>query len=113
MILKIVINEQHKLLPQQEEAIRAKWPMAKWEFEKIPANGMPSGYQERLANELFPAIVLFVSPLPVMIRALTEIAVKIGSDSSHPFLMVNDRREKKEVNGKIIYTVPQDGWEIV
>ena len=110
--LVVVINEQHTLLPQQEEIVKEyAGGMDNVEFVHVPAKGWSLEELEqvavRLSNDVpVGADLLFVSPIPYLIRECSRTCAVI--------LMHNDKREKKELpNGKIIFTVAREGWQIV
>lgn len=69
------------------------------------------------ANQLH---VVFVSPIPYMMIQLTRKEYYIPTleyvDQTGMFIKTfhNDNRDKKELpNGKIIYTVAKEGWQLV
>jgi len=102
MKTKIVINEQHSLLPTQIALLPQEYeivpvPAAGWDLDTIKAKSEEWGDQ----------LVILVSPIP----ALMSIRAKSGL----PFQVFhNDKREKKELpNGKIIHAVAKEGWELV
>ena len=105
----LIINEQHTLLPQQEEAI-SNAGLEITTILRVPATGWTASEQIEIAAnwsaEHGKSVPLFVSPVPVLLATLAR--------RRHVRIMHNDRREKKELpNGKIIFTVAQDGWEVV
>ena len=105
----VIINEQHSLLPSQTEALnRENTP---YELYKIPAKGLNLIEQTLLAGkleEMEDINVIFASPIPLLLAQLSyNRKVRVG-------IFHNDNREKKELpNGKIIFTVPENGWQIV
>lgn len=61
--------------------------------------------------------IIFVSPIPLMIRGLTEMGICPKGSGRRRYnikLFHNDNRIKKELpNGKIIQTIAETGWELV
>lgn len=115
MMVKVFINEQHTLLPDQEILLNEKFPN-NWELCKVPANGwtkqeMHDMFYNRF-NELFGGAVVFVSPIPYLIKLVAEASG--GGAPTYPWIFHNDKREKKELpNGKIISVVAEEGWELI
>lgn len=113
----VVINEQHKLLPAQEEEIsRVFGEDIELEFVKIPADGLKIHEMDSMVEEwLFNgSTILFVSPIPYMIREYAERRILGSRSSKKIFLFHNDKREKSELpDGRVIYKIAQDGWKIV
>jgi len=102
-MVKVIMNEQHTLTNDQERLLDVKF--ANWEFIKIPADGLKLNQMEYLAEELEEQVLLFVSPIPAL--------MKMCKDNDF-FVFHNDNREKKELpNGKIISVVSKTGWRIV
>jgi hypothetical protein len=97
----VIINEQHQLMLEQEQLLNKEFD--KWELDKIPANGLTLE-EIKTKLECYPmdSILVFASPIPAMI-----VLAK-----SKVFVFHNDNRDKVEFpNGKIIYKVPQIGWQ--
>ena len=105
----VIINEQHSLLPSQTEALeRENIP---YELYKIPVNSLNIVAQTLLANkleEMEDINVIFASPIPLLLAQLSyNRKVRVG-------IFHNDNRKKKELpNGKITFTIPDKGWQIV
>src|SRR5690606_33351270 len=96
----------------------------------IPASGLNLQEQKELVKELTQkdGNIIFVSPIPAMMVLLSRELAKMEYckgeadtkclPSGCPIIKVytfhNDRREKKELpNGKIIFTVAKEGWQLV
>jgi hypothetical protein len=126
----IIINEQHSLLEDQERILKERFPNAKLEKVAIPAKGLNLQEITELVKELTQedGNIVFVSPIPAMMvllsRELAEIKyykgeadarnLSSGCPDVQMFTFHNDHREKKELpNGKIIFTVAQEGWQLV
>lgn len=103
----VMLNEQHRLLPEQEKLIN---DAGNYTIVKVPAEGwtrdeIMKSFHDKMyvCNETG---IIFVSPIPLMIALAVKNEIKVG-------IMHNDKREKKELNGKIISTVAQIGWELI
>jgi hypothetical protein len=120
-VVLVVMNEQHSLLPEQERILRGRF--GGWEVVKVPARGWTRAEMDAIANRILGVAaagvvhVVFVSPVPYLLARLSYIA---GSCTNAPcrnlvvWLFHNDRREKVELpDGRIIYRVPREGWELV
>lgn len=120
MKVKVVINEQHKLMGEQIEILDNKFQPLGWELFKIPAEGLTLIEQIETAGEIQqePGVV-FASPVPVLLARCVALAVEADSLGSpgirgSVFVFHNDHREKKELpGGKVIMTVAQTGWQLV
>ena len=112
----VIINEQHTLLPDQERILLEKF--GAFELVKVPATGWTLEQIEEVCASL-TGIVVFVSPIPAMIKILAR---RSGQDEGRfdgevgdsVFVFHNDHREKKALpDGRVIMTVAQDGWVLV
>jgi len=117
---KVIINEQHKLLEDQERILNEKF--STWDLYKVPADGWNVAQIEKVEEELRNEVVIFCSPIPLLIARLSENLGYlrrnfIGNDDKKlPEVLIfhNDHREKKELpNGKVISVVAQTGWELI
>lgn len=107
VIAKVIINETHELLEEQETLLHEKFD----EYVKI--NVPESGWAleqmiQMIRRELKgDAPIVFVSPIPAL--------MKLASIHRRNFYVFhNDNREKKELpNGKIIMVVSKTGWKLV
>ena len=119
----IIINEQHSLLPQQEQLIRKKLGQ-EIELKKIPSEGINGQQIEELAeqlNRLHDTNIVILSPIPLLLARLAHysgecdtLALYGGSSGNSIYILHNDKREKKELpNGKVISVVAQEGWELI
>ena len=110
----VVINEQHKMLPAQIELLPENF-----EELKVPAKG----WTIREMNKQIPLlekcdIVVFISPIPYMIRQLGFGLGYAMYDGWKPYpevkLFHNDKRDKHELpNGQVIMKVAKEGWKLV
>jgi len=120
----VIINEQHKLHPEQEQILNMRFE--DWKTMLVPSDGWDIEQQKSIVKNL-SGIVVFVSPIPYMIKSASMDAALNWSYNSckydYPhvpcgdslieavFVMANDNRVKRELpNGKIISVVAQDGW---
>ena len=122
----VIINEQHKLFPEQEEILQKRYDEI--EFVKVPASGWTLEEMRQIAEDLHNKIpfdygygnaIVFASPIPYLLRELAQRAVgcdyDIGVIVFYDVLVFhNDKREKKELpDGRIIQTVAATGWRLV
>jgi len=123
-IAKVFINEQHRLLPQQEELLNKKFnylesgyiennpyedvPVRGWEIYSVPSTGWTKKEMEEVVSSITDSKnkIVMVSPIPFLIREFTKKGTEV-------FLFHNDNREKTEKDGKIFYTVAGDGWQLI
>jgi len=104
--MKVIINEQHSLSNQQQELLNGFFGPEEWQRYDVPAEGWTKE-QIMHHSEILNEDVIFVSPIPFLMKLLF-----IGGRNIYVFH--NDRREKKELpGGRVVYTVPEDGWEIL
>ena len=108
LVVLVIINEQHSLLPDQETKLNEKFGEGSWEKLNVPANGWTCGEQEAKLGEIGKDdILVFASPLPLML-------LREAQEGRETFVFHNDLREKKELpDGKVIFTVAKSGWEIL
>lgn len=105
----IIINEQHRLMEQQEEVIERQLGND-IELLKIPAQGINRQEIEDLANELNNKAVnvIVLSPIPLLLARLAH-----NQGTNNVWILHNDRRDKIEINGQIRMVVAKDGWELI
>lgn len=126
----IIINEQHSILEDQARILKEKFPNTDIEKITIPAKGLNLQEITELVKELTQkdGNIVFISPIPAMMVLLARDLAKLeyykgeadaknipsGCPNIQIFTFHNDRREKKELsNGKIIFTVAKEGWQLV
>lgn len=122
----VIINETHSLLPEQEQLLREQYD--DWSVLSVPAAGWNIREMKKQIKKLTSKEirgdkryldVVFVSPIPYMIRELTRCELWTVNDYAEDTglrvrIFHNDRREKKELpNGKIIQVVAREGWQLV
>ena len=123
MLAKVVINEQHKLLPDQERALKEAG-FKEIKFLKIPKDGLTKEEQLELAEDLEKdgGCIVFASPVPVLMAKVAFWTGYGAASDNVPlkgcflkvFVLHNDRRDKKELpNGNIVSVVAKEGWEVV
>jgi len=107
-VVKIVINEEHRLLKCQHEVLEKTFGRAWYEYIQIPAGGMTAKEQVELAGRMWEeeCDVVVVSPAPVLLTELVKVKKKKGK----LYVFVNDKREKIEKDGRILLKLPADGW---
>ena len=121
----IIINETHSMMDEQKSIIEERY-QNNYEFLKVPAQGwtleeMRSIVEKISTMELKGEYldIVFVSPVPYMIRELTRKEVYFVNEyaeQTNMFVRIfhNDVREKKELpDGRIISVVAQTGWQLV
>jgi hypothetical protein len=108
------MEEQEKLLNKYQQPITIiHVPTSGWDLavmQKI------AGYlQEYLWSRDRKLEIVFASPIPYLVSTLSFIDGRVDSiEGQRVFVFHNDKRDKKELpNGKIIYTVAKEGWQIV
>ena len=99
--MKIIINEQHSLLEEQKKLLDKK---GIWEIVSIPATGLKLSQLKKLANKLKGEKIIFCSPIPALIKLLKN---------ENFFVFHNDKREKKQLNGKTTMVVAKKGWKLI
>lgn len=108
--VKVVMNEQHKLFPEQEKQLN-EYFTAEWKILPIPKEGLKLveivGLLDKIKRNNPDTILVFASPIPAMMKQASKCHLDF-------YVFHNDRREKKELpNGKIIQVVAPTGWMIV
>lgn len=124
----IIINEQHSLLNSQVELLLSRFGVDGWNTLCVPASGWTKDEMDAVmvSADLETRVVVFVSPIPYMIKTLAADAAthdgrnddhggllpsQINSSIEECLVMANDHRVKKELpNGKIISVTAQEGW---
>ena len=103
--MKVIINEQHTLLKEQRDIIEKNF--FEWDTLLVPACGWTLKEMKDVFEKLKEEEVVFVSPVPYLIRELA-----LNGNKVHIFH--NDHREKKELpGGKIIQIISQTGWQLI
>lgn len=108
----IIINEQHKLLPEQQIILTETF--GTYSTLLVPATGWDKQYRDNLCK-LLKGNIVFVSPILGMILDLAVTAAlesaSTGKFSVKPWVFSNDPREKMELpNGKVINVIAKTGW---
>jgi len=127
--LTVIMNENHTLLPEQERILKEMFPDLEPEFLFAPATGWTKEEMDKIVASFKEAAigpdryhtqdVVFVSPIPYLLRELTQAEVDAYPEYSIDTgiwvsVFHNDRREKKELpDGRVIQVVAQEGWQLV
>ena len=127
--LTVIMNENHTLLPEQERILEEMFPDLEPEFLFAPATGWTKEEMDKIVASFKEAAigpdryhtqdVVFVSPIPYLLRELTRAEVDAYPEYSIDTgiwvsVFHNDRREKKELpDGRVIQVVAQEGWQLV
>ena len=72
MLAIVLLNEQHKLLPEQRELLNSRFP--KYKVKSVPTEGWTREEIETITDELVGRTIVFVSPIPLLIRELSVIS---------------------------------------
>lgn len=122
MTTTIIINEQHSLMPAQAQLLAEQFA-AGFDTLLVPAAGW-NRYEMKEVMLTLKGTVVFVSPIPLMISALSYASagwdlVESQCINHKPsqymvdrvWVMCNDKREKKELpGGRIVHVVAKTGW---
>jgi len=124
MSATVIINEQHRLLPDQEQVLERE--VGQFDFSLVSKDGWSREEMDIRIKEL-RGEVIFVSPIPYMIVNLAYMAglndCASDCEKEYPYakrgskyklrvrVFCNDTREKKELpNGEIISVPTKTGW---
>lgn len=119
----VVLNEQHKLLDNQKEVLQKRYN--EYSIYPVPAEGWTLTEMKKVKEELFSLLqkqrydVIFASPVPALLLMLARDYYYLWGHSDglscggQIYVFHNDKREKKEVNGRIISVIAEDGWQLV
>lgn len=116
-VTKVIMNEQHQLLPEQESILNEKFKDTGWEILAVPADGWTLDEMDDIIDRISDSCVVFVSPVPYMLMVMCEY--KVGEDvfqmpRKNVWVFHNSHRVKKELSdGKVVYTVARTGWVLV
>lgn len=120
----VIINEQHSLLPQQEEVIKKELG-GEIKLHKIPAEGINQKQIEDLAESLNNPVnsnknIIVLSPIPLLLARLSHHAGMLDAmydgtcKRNHVYILHNDLREKKELpDGRVVSAIAKDGWKLI
>jgi len=104
---QVVINEQHKLVKNQEDLLNEKFG-SNWKLFHIPMSGWDFEQLQGVLKLLTGDVVVFASPVPYLLKELSAI------QPDDTFIFYNDSRNQKNIaNGKTVYSVAKSGWMIV
>jgi len=114
----VVIDKQCSLLPAQIELLKDKSIF----LIRVPVNEISLDDQVRLAKTLSQILshyplttVVFASPISFLLRELmVEIMFQNSVDYIRVRLLYNNKQEEKTLpGGRMVYTVPAEGWRLV
>ena len=111
---QVVINEQHRLVKNQEELLREKFG-DDWEIFPVPMSGWDFDQLQGILKMLKGDPVVFASPVPYLLK---ELASYQPDDT---YIFYNDTRNQKNVvpskssdsERRTVYSVAKTGWRIV
>lgn len=115
----VIINESHKLMPEQEMLLNDEFNVGNWERLNIPMNGLNKQKMKEICEEILENNVygiVFVSPIPYMMKYLFEFKAYNVDIYKNIEIKIfhNDNRDKVELpDGKIIMKVSKTGWELL
>ena len=112
----VVINEAHRILPEQEKILREKF--GDYDLLRVPAKGWTRKEMDDLIPSLMGNKVVCISPVPYLLGMLSaKVGFELGYSNSEPgevYIFHNDHREKVELpDGRVIFKIPTEGWELV
>ncbi|NTW13832.1 MAG: hypothetical protein HGA31_02250 [Candidatus Moranbacteria bacterium] len=117
----VVMNESHKLFPEQKTLLQEKF--GTYEILSVPEEGWTLEEMRGVADsiDLWQDQVLFVSPVPYLLATLSfkagEMCGLVGpipEDRRGVYIFHNDLREKKELpGGRIVSVTATTGWVTV
>lgn len=119
----VIINEQHKLLPDQERLLNHTFPEG-WSRWDVPADGLTADAQASAASVLADHPVVVASPVPFLTARLAAIKAACAQRSLfldtqvNLWVFHNDKRVAKEVPDskggvRVVHTVAPDGWQLL
>jgi hypothetical protein len=119
----VIINEQHKLLPDQERLLNHTFPEG-WSRWDVPADGLTAAEQAEAAADLCEEPVIIASPVPFLTARLAAIKAARAQRSLfidtqiNIWVFHNDKRVAKEIpDGKggvrVVHTVAPEGWQLL
>jgi len=106
-MVQVVINEQHKLVKNQEDLLNEKFGSS-WQLFHIPISGWDLEQLHGVLKMLKGDPVVFASPVPFLLKELSAI------QPDDTYIFYNDNRNQKNINnGKVTYSVAKTGWQII
>jgi len=116
MKAKVILNEQHTLLPEQKSLLDAEFGEGQWEVYPLPKSGLNKREQRELALELAFKLVVIASPCPLMSLCLAAHKAR-NVTSCALYLFHADQRtaeEAKNADGEeILKHRLQKNWKLV
>ncbi len=104
----VILNEQYSLFPEQRKILDQKFGPDNWKIHPVPIDGWTLEEIEALAWGMQGFVIIFASPVPALLRKLVK------QNPRFIWVFHNDQRKVKKLsNGKLIYTIPTIGWQLV
>lgn len=107
----VIINERYKILGQQKELI-SELSGGYWEKFGVPKNGLSIDFQRDIVRSALPdQTFIFITMVPFLLASISK-------SPSSVYIMHNDQmysnREKITLtNGRTVYRMPEDGWQLI
>lgn len=119
----VIMNASHSLLDDQKNILKKQFK--DYDLVSVPLDGWTLSDMDKMIDKLRGSTVIFVSPIPYMIKRLSYYqgyahpdhclinGPLVGLDTIvHVFH--NDSRIKKTLpDGRVIMTVAPTGWQLV
>lgn len=112
--VKVILNVQHSLLDNQRKILDDKFGKDNWMIFPVAADGWTASQQVDIASQLVKdsSSVVFASPVPYLLKTLS-ISSALMNDF-YVYIFHNDNRDKKQLpDGRVVYTVKDDGWVLI
>ena len=105
---RVIINEQHKLLPDQSRALDEALGAGAWTVQTVPAAGLTLAEIDAMARAIPCGVgLVMASPIPALMVLAAWWGRKVRC-------LHNDKRDKVETpDGRITMRVAADGWVVV
>jgi len=124
----VFLNEQHSLMEEQSKLLDEEFDS--WTIVSVPAHGLSLAEQKEIAQKVgnkvgaidysegIDVTFVFASPVPFLLKEMSVNSKQDGTFGMDYLYDVrvfhNDKRDKKELpNGKVIFTVAKEGWQLV
>ena len=121
MKVLVIINENHKLFPQQSNLLNAKYK--NWGYLKAPTTGWSLLEMKDIITSHKNTHFIFASPIAALMSLIVESISKVcGHHEVYPSIRMNvfhnDKRDAKEIElpdgkKKVIHAIAKEGWVIV
>ena len=112
----IIINETHSMMDEQKSIIEERYQ--NYEFLKVPSHGWTLEEMKKIKSKIWEEYmyssgemnIVFVSPVPYLLKELASLGAKFSSFKSLWCTMTQGERTP---DGRIISVVAQTGWQLV